>query len=199
MRRYLPLIIGLFLGAISIIMGQIPTAVAQFSGMTVIGNHIGYLCGVMIVAWVYHEKWFKSFLAGFLTMVTANLTYYVTIIAFYLFGIGRSPFPPTPLQSVLGFIMWTIIAAIVCVLAATAVWMARRARSRFINYGIFIVSYAGLLGVIYFFQILPAMAWYEASRAGDFFVAWRFAGRLFEIGFAFMITTVLVCAGLKLR
>ena len=91
MIKYLPIIIGLFLGTVSIIIGQIPTAIAQFSGMTVIGNQMGYLWGVLIVSWVFYEKWLKSFISSFLSMNIANLTYYLSIVAFYVFNVGRSP------------------------------------------------------------------------------------------------------------
>ena len=197
MIKFFPIITGLFLGAVSIVIGQIPTAVAQFSGMTVIGNQMGYLWGVLIVSWVFHEKWRKSFINSFLSMTVANLTYYLSIVAFYVFNIGRSPFPPTPLQSFYGFVQWTIISAFACILAATAVWMARQAKFKLFNYGIFAVSYLGLLGLIYFLQVLPTINWFEVSRAGDFFLTWRFVGRLFEIGFAFVITTVLLSIGLR--
>ena len=197
MIKFFPIVTGLFLGTVSIVIGQIPTAVAQFSGMTVLGNHIGYLWGVLIVSWVFHEKWIKSFISSFLSMIVANLAYYLSIVAFYVFNIGRSPFPPTPLQSFYGFVQWSIISAFACILAATAVWMARQAKFKLFNYGIFAVSYLGLLGLIYSLHVLPAINWYEVSRAGDFFVVWRFVGHLFEVGFAFAITSILLGIGLK--
>ena len=65
MKRYLPIIIGLLLATTSIIMGQIPLTIAQFSGISVIGDHVGYIWGVLIVAWLHHESWRKSFAASF--------------------------------------------------------------------------------------------------------------------------------------
>lgn len=195
MRKYLPLIVGLFLGAVSIIMGKIPTAVAQFSGMTVIGNHIGYLLCALTMAWIYCKSWRNSFIAGLLTMTAANLTYYVSILAFYLFDIG---YPPTPMNTLLSFMQWTVISAIICVLAATAVWIAQHSKSHWLNYGIFIVSYFGLLGVIYLYQVRFFINWYSITFARDGFVqTWRFAGYLYEIGFSFVITTIILSIGLR--
>ena len=195
--KFLPIIIGVFLGACSIIMGQIPTVFAWFTGMTVVGTHMGYLWGSLIAAWVFNKKWKSGFLASYLALTIANLVYYGTIVVFYVSGLGRSPFPPTPLQSLLSFVLWSILSAIVCALAATAVWLAWHAKSKLFNRGIFVAAYIGLLGVIFFWHVLPTINWFTVSREGDFFVAYRLSGRLFEIGFAFVVTTALLVAGLK--
>ena len=199
MRKYIPIPLGIFLGATSIIIGQIPLIIAQFLGMTVMGGHVGYLLAALIAAWLFWESWPKSFVASFLTMTAANITYYACILVFYFTGWGRSPFPPPPFQVLLGLIQWSIISIIVCVLAATAVWMARRASSKLLNYGIFAVSYIGLLGVIYYFNVAPTIFWFSALRAGGAFNGLSFAGRLFEIGFALVITTVIISIGLRIR
>jgi len=198
MSKFFPITLGIFLGANSIVMGQIHTGVAQFSGMTIIGTHIGYLLGVLIIAWLNWQSWLKSFITGFVTMTFANLTYYLTIIVFYLTGWGRSPFPPSPPHSLRGFILWSIISAVTCVLGATAVWLARHAKHKWLNYGIFAVAYAGMLGVMVNFHLRPAIGWYRMSRGGDFFQTWRFVGRLYEVGFAFVLTTVILGIGLRI-
>ena len=197
-KRLAPVVTGIFLGAVSIIIGQVPTAVAQFSGMTVIGNQTGYLLAVLILAWVYFKRWRDSFWAGVIAMTFANLTYYLSILAFYIFKIGRSPFPPTPLQTLFSFTLWTVISTVVCVLAATAVLLAYQNKHKIIKYGIFAVSYIGLLGVIYFIQVRFLINWYNQTINNNGFVqTWRLAGFLFEIGFAFVMSTLVICIGFK--
>ena len=198
MRKYLPIIIGVTIGAISILMGQVHTAVAQFSGMTVIGLNEGYLLAALLVAWLNRQRWRKSFFASFLMLSFANITYYVCILVFYFTGLGRSPFPPSPMNTLFSFTLWTVIAAIVSALAATAVWMARRAKSALVNYGIFAVSYVGLLGVVWFYRLRPFINWYNMTVGRDNFVqTWRVAGFIFEIGLAIVLITVVLAVGLK--
>ena len=200
MRKYFPIILGVFLGAVSIIMGQVHIAIAQFSGMTVIGHNEGYLLGALIVVWLYWDGWRKSFLVSFCYLFAANITYYACILVFYFTGLGRSPFPPSPLDTLFSFTLWTIIMAIVCALAATAVWLARFAKSRLLNYGIFAVSYLGLLGVIYSNRVNFLMMWHESTMARDgHVVAWRLVGYVFEIVFAVVLTTVVLGVGLRRR
>ena len=192
-------ILGVFLGATSIMIGQMPIIIAQFSGMTVIGTHVGYLLGALTAAWIGWHSWRKSLAASLLTMAMANITYYGCILVFYFTGWGRSPFPPPPFQVLLSLIQWTIISAIVCVLAATAVWMARRAQSKWLNYGIFAVSYVGILGVIYYYSIAPTISWFSALQTAGAFNGLHLAGRLLEIGLALVITTVVLGIGLITR
>jgi len=200
MRKYLPIILGIFLGAVSIVMGQIPLHIAQFSGMWAIGNHTGYLLGALIIAWMYYEKWHKSFLMSFVTMTFANLTYYITIVVFYITGWGRSPFPPSPLDSLISFAIWSTIAVVVCLLAATAVWMARRAMQKWLNFGIFIVAYLGMLGVIGNFEVMSVINWYNMSTAEHIqtFNTLAFTSRIFNAGFAFILATTIFSIGLRL-
>ena len=198
MRKYLPITLGLALGAVSVIMGQIPVAAAQFSGMTVIGNHTGYLLGALVIAWMNYESWLKAFISSLITMTAANLTYYLSIIAFYVFNIGRSAFPPAPIESLEGFAYWTLVSSAVCALAAAAVWIARRAKSKWLNYGVFAATYAGMLGVIYYYQLRFVIRWYNNSMVRDGFIETRrFAGYLYEISFAIILTTIVLSVGLR--
>ena len=199
-KLILPIIMGVFLGAISIIMGQVHTAVAQFSGMTVIGHNEGYLLGALIAAWLNWERWAKSFAASFLTLTFANITYYACILVFYFTGWGRSPFPPSPMNTLFSFVLWTVIASIICLLAATAIWMARCAEAKWLNYGIFAVSYAGLLGVVLVFRLRPFIGWYNMTVGRDGFTqTWRVAGFIFEIVLAVVIITVVLGIGFRNR
>ncbi|MCL2077899.1 MAG: hypothetical protein FWH08_05770 [Oscillospiraceae bacterium] len=65
----LPLIVGLFLGAISVIYSKIPAPVANWSGMRVIANQIGYYS--------------KRFFAGDIFEVV--LAFALTTVIFILF------------------------------------------------------------------------------------------------------------------
>ena len=196
----LPIIVGVFLGANSIVMGQVHTAVAQFSGMTVLGHNEGYLLGALAMAWLAWERWHRSFVTSFLTLTMANITYYGSILVFYFTGWGRSPFPSPPLHSLTGFVMWSAISAVVCVLAATAVWFARQEQSKWLNYGIFAVSYVGLLGVVWFYRLRPFVNWYNMTVGRDSFVqTWRVAGFIFEIVLAVVLITVVLAIGFRRR
>ncbi|MCL2171614.1 MAG: hypothetical protein FWB71_05615 [Defluviitaleaceae bacterium] len=198
--KYIPLFVGLFLGIISIIMGQIPRNIAQFTGMTMIGNEIGYLWGALIVAWVCYENWRNSFIASTIAMTTATFTYYSVLIVLYHFEPIRFAMrinEPVASQ-MMGFVMWTIIGVIISLLAATAVWMAKCAKSKLLNYGIFAIAYIGMLGVIFYFRALFAIRWYKMTIERDGVIhSWDFfIGMLYEIGFAFVVTTILVGIGL---
>ena len=198
-NKFLPILIGLFLAAVSILIGQIPLAAAQFSGMTVIGSHMGYLWAVLIMAWLHHEKWHKSFTAGFLTMTVTNIFYYSTLLAFWAFDIGRAPSAIPPLHLLRSFVFWTVISAIVCALAATAVWMAIHAKSKLLNYGIFFVAYLGLIGVTFWSNRFFNIGWHGIGTVSpiNYVQTWRFIGHLFEIGFALVVTTILLGIGLR--
>jgi len=181
-------------------MGQVHLGIAQFSGMTVLGGNEGYLLGALIVAWVNWERWPKSFGMSYLSLIFANITYYGCILVFYFTGWGRSPFPPPPLASLVSFAMWSVIMAVVCALAATAVWMARRAKAGWLNYGIFAVSYVGLLGVVWFYRLGFFINWYNMTiDHSGFVVPWRVAGYVFEMVFAVVLITAVLAIGLRRR
>ncbi len=193
MRKYLPIIMGLLLGVISIIVGQIPNGIRQFTGLTIIGNHIGYILGALIVAWVYAKNWVKSFLLSSFMLTIANFTYYAFIFAFNLLIVQTE----SHMSNLIGLISWLAISVAVSAMAATAIWLVRHLKSKLLCYGIFAMVYLGLLGVIYLYKVRFIINWYGASRVGDFFEAWRFAGYIFEIVFAVAITTVVVAVGLR--
>jgi hypothetical protein len=201
MYRYFPLITGLFLGAVSIIMGQIPRNIAQFTGMTMIGNEMGYLWSALITAWVYSKNWKKSFITSAITLITATFTYYFVLIVLsnfetmrYLMRLGESA-----ANQFRGLIYWTIFSIIIAVLAATAIWMAKHAKSKMLNYGISLIAYIGMLGVLYYFRGRQAIGWYGMKMAEEGYIRSLnyFIGLLYEIGFAFVVTTVLVGIGFR--
>lgn len=199
MRKYLPITIGLFLAVVSIAIGQMPIAITKFSGMTVIGNHMGYLWAVLIMAWLFNEKWYKSFAAAFLTMTVANIFYYSTLILFWVFGLGRAPSSLPPQHLLRGFVIWTVISAIVCVLAAIAVWMAQHAESKFLNYGIFFVAYLGLIMVAFWSSRFFNIGLHGIGTVSpiNYIQTWRFIGFVYEIVFGIVVTTMLLGIGLK--
>ena len=198
MRKLIPITLGVFLGAVSIIMGQMPFVLSQFLGLRSIGTHLGYCLGALAMAWLFHESWRKGFIASFVCMTAANITYYLSVLAFYLFGFGRSPFPPPPYQTLMSFVLWTVISAIICVLAATAVWMARYAKSKLVNYGIFAIAYIGLIGVIFLDSRMFVVGLGGIRRSGvSIEPAVLLAGYLFEIGFSFVMMTAVLGIGLR--
>ena len=197
MKPYLPIIFGLILATASIIMGQIPLAIAQFSGISVIGDHIGYLWAALIVAWLYHESWRKSFAASFITVFIANVVYYIVLIAFYLFDI--TPFALPPLHYLRSFAFWMIVACVVCILAATAVWMARHANSRLLRYGIFFVAYLGIIVAMFWSNRFFIISWQGIRAVSPIYnvQTLRLMGHFFEIGFALIMTTLILGFGYR--
>jgi len=197
MRKFLPIIIGLALGIISVVMGQIHVGVARFSGMTTIGNEMGYLWAALILTWLNYksrQNWFRGFFASFLGLAIASVSYYGILIFQYLFTSARINVPVTSQFTSLAF--WLIISAVVSGLAATAVWMARSAPQKWLNYGIFVVSYIGLVGVALFsnrmFIVRPfSIALFDHNYAD----AWRVWGHFFELGFAIAVSTILLGIG----
>lgn len=195
MSKYLPIILGICLGIVSIIMGQVPRAVAQFSGMTAIGNHMGYLWLALIVAWLCSQSWRKSFAMSFLAILAANLIYYPVLTIFHLFDIALAP-PPWHLWR--SFVYWTAIAAIISVLAATAVWLALKAKFKLLNYGIFLVSFLGMVLVMIYENRM-----FIISRGGitlfqhNYAQAWQVAGHYYQLGFSLVVTVIILGVGLN--
>lgn len=76
--------------------------------------------------------------------------------------------------------------------------MARKANSKLLNYGIFIVSYVGLMGVVWFYRISPFIRWYNMTIGRDGFVqTWRVVGFAFEIVLAIVLITMVLYIGSK--
>ena|GEM_PF-1236205 len=196
--KYLPFIMGAVIGVISIVMGLIPNGIRQFTGLTVIGNHVGYLLGALVVAWVYHEKWLKGFLLSSCMIVIANTVYYAFIFAFSFFDLfgGQTE---SYMSNLYGLLTWCVIGVVVGLLAATAVWMARKAKSRILHYGIFGVSYVGLLGVIYLYQVQFVLTLYRYSAFDSPVSVRQFVGGIFEVVLAVVLTTVVLGIGLRER
>lgn len=188
--RYLPVLIGLFLGVVSVVMGQVSRGVAQFSGMTIIGNEVGYLWAALILAWVNWKSWRKGFFAGFISLSIASGTYY-GILLFQDFFTSKPSTEPWHSQ-LIGFVFWVIIGGAVCVLAATAVWMARCAKQKWLNIGIFVLSYIGLIGASIYYNRMFVVRFFGISLfPHNYADTYRVIGYFFEAGFAFAITTVL--------
>ena len=189
--KNLPIIIGLFLATVSILMGQIPRAVAQFSGMTVLGDHMGYLWGALVVAWLYNENWRKSFTASFLCMLVSYAAYYSALIALY--QLNFIPLALSPLHYLRSFVFWTILAGIVCILASTAVWVVRHTESKVLKHGIFLTSFLVMIGAMFWSNRFFIIGWngIRTITPIDYIPVWRFMGHLFEIVFAFIVTIVI--------
>jgi len=196
--KYLPFIMGLVLGVVSIVMGLIPNGIRQFTGLTVIGNHVGYLLGALVVAWVYHEKWLKGFLLSSCMIIIANAVYYAFVFAFSFFDLfgGQTE---SYMSNLYGLLTWCVIGIVVGLLAATAVWMARKANARLLNYGIFCVSYLGMLGVIYVYNVRFVLTLYRFSAFDSPLSVRQFVGSIFEVVFAVVLTTVVLGIGLRER
>ena len=184
---------GLFLGCVSILMGLIPNGIRQFTGLTVIGNHVGYLLAALIVAWLYSERWVKGALLSGGMLVTANVIYYAFVFAFNAFGVQSE----SHLSNLFGLLAWSVIGLVIGLLAATAVWLARKAKSKILNYGIFGIAYLGMMGVIYVFQVRFVLALYRFSTFDSASSRRQFAGSIFEVGFAVLITTAVLGIGFK--
>jgi len=169
--------------------------VAQFTGMTVIGNAVGYLWAALIVAWIYHENYRKSFVMSFLVLLSANLIYYPILAIFHLFNIT---FAPPPLHLLRSFVYWTIISAIICLLASIAVWMARYVKLKLLNYGIFLIAYIGMIGVMLWENRMFAINWGRITMIVSIQAqTFQAIGYLYELVFGLVVTTIILSVGLK--
>ena len=191
--KYLPLIMGLLLGGISILMGLIPNGIRQFTGLTVIGNNEGYLLGALIIAWLHHKSWVKSFLWSGFMIIVATITYYIFIFAFNIFGVQSE----SHASNLRGLLFWSVIAVLVGLLAATGVWMARKAASKILNYGIFAVACLSMFGVIYLYRVRMVLNLYRFSAFGSALSVRQFVGSIFEIGVAVVLTIIVLGIGFK--
>jgi len=142
------IIAGALLGIASIVRWRVPLTIAQVSGLMVLGSHTGYMVLALIAAW-NGRKWRGGFIRSSVTMGVATIVYYSGALLLYVFEEG---FETSPAQTLRNLVLWLVIGVAVSSLAATAVWMAREAKSKLLNYGIFVMVYLGMLGVIYFFQ-----------------------------------------------
>jgi len=142
------IIAGVVLGISSIVRWRVPFAIAQFSGLMVLGSHTGYMVLALLAAWS-GRKWRDGLKKSSLAMSVATVVYYFGALLLYAFEEGFD----TALSQILHrFMLWIIVGFAVSMLAATAVWMARDAKVRLLNYGIFVVAFFGMIGVVYLFQ-----------------------------------------------
>ena len=106
----LPMIIGLFLGGASTLPGHVNSQIGAWLGLPIWGHFFGYTIGPYVVCYVNRESFIKSWLLGVLTIVIANLTYYLlpVILSSFIDTIHLGNFE----HMMIGFIMWTITALV---------------------------------------------------------------------------------------
>ena len=208
--KFVPVIVGLFLGIIPIVNYHTPSTVGQFSTMASIASPIGYVLSIFVIAWIYKENWKRSFFASFLTMTTAFLTFYLTVhplntLIFQirprrilLIGIQFPPEAFTICWSLVYFVLWTATFVVVCAIAATVVRTILVSKSKMLKLGVLITSYAGLLGLLYYHVGRYVIGWYWATSRGDrLFTPLIFAGHLFEVTVPLVLMTIFFGIGLK--
>ena len=148
--KYAPLIIGVLLGVISAVVGKLPRMVAQFSGMTVIGNHVGYLLGALLIAYLNSQKWRRSFILSSLTIIIASAVYYFLILIMRILGIGNTE---NLIMMATGLIFWSCVGIVCGALAATAAKLMTKSKSKLIRQGTLFATYLALLVVVYLFHV----------------------------------------------
>jgi hypothetical protein len=181
----LTLLAGIVFGLISVIMGQIPKTIAVWSGMRVLGNTVGYSLLILAVVYFYSQTWRRGFIAGSLVNLVATIMYYVPI---YII-LELSPTVVSHQFSIYKFVQWTVIGVICAALAATAVRLLIYGKTRLIKYGALIAAYLGLMFAIYVQHVIGFMNGYKngfLERHNE-----TVAGSIFEIAFAFVLTTAL--------
>ena len=193
-KYVLPVIIGAVLGVISVIVSRVPAQVADWSGMRVIANHIGYLLGTLLLAYINAGKWSDGFIAGTLTMFTANVTYYVIIH----FGGKLELFPGHNILTELdALVWWTVIGAACAALSATIIKYVLHGKALFFRYGAAASWYGAMLFVIYMFDARRVINSYnsevykEHGYLTEYYGGRNFAGDMFSIIFAFVLVTVI--------
>lgn len=181
MKKFiLPLIIGIFLGLISVLMGQIPKAVAIWSGMMVLGNHVGYLLAALIIAYVYSQKWFISFITSSLTIIIASTIYYLLIFIIQ----ELSPAIVYHEFEFDGLFKWSVIGIIIGGLSATTIHFVVFAKTKLIRYGTLIAIYLAMLWfVVYNFVLVLNL--YKNNNLNE-----SFTSIIFEFVFAVILITI---------
>lgn len=195
-KSALPPIVGVFLGTISVLMGQIPPAAALWSGMVVLGNHFGYVLGALIVAYFNTQNWKRSFWTSTLTIIIATVVYYVLIEILGVLGIAEYVVFEGIGRTLIDIAMWSAIGAIVGALSATAMWVARHGKTALLRVGALAAAYAAVLWVLWFSYGGGILAFYrnfyiKQDYLTGYFGGRNFAGDLFETAFAFVTATVL--------
>jgi fumarate reductase subunit D len=184
-KKYSPVWIGVFLGIISVLIGQIPKAVAVWTGMTVLGNHVGYILGALLSAYFYAHKWWKSFLAGASAVIIATLVYYLLI--FLIQSSDRNTTTASGFEE--GLIIWPVIGIIVGLLSATGIWLFKSVKKNWQRRSVFGIGYIGMLFIIY---ISIVRFYINLHRSAPEVLARQpagFPGAVFETAFAVVITT----------
>ncbi|MCL2019782.1 MAG: hypothetical protein FWG70_08495 [Oscillospiraceae bacterium] len=201
MKKYivLPLIVGLVFGFISVIYSKIPAPAANWSGIRLLANHLGYLWYALVLAYINREKWVKAFISGFLAITVANITYYVVIFV-------MMELDPRVIQhsfETMDLIMWTITGLVVGALSATFIRIVMFGKVKFVRYGAIFTWYAAMLFIIYYFVasgIFVRMGNENFIQGGymtGYYSKHYFVGDIYEVVLALAVTTVMLVFFLK--
>ena len=200
MRKYLFIILGVSLGVISVAIGKVPPAVASWSGMTILGNNVGYLLASLIVAYLCCEKFLKSFLLSAATVVIASFVYYGLIFIFAILEIGYTESFPDIIRSL---IFWIVVSVICGALSAISMHIVRRAKIKALRIITLIFTYTCLIFVIYRFEIISTINFRkDPTVTASGYLTGYFAGRnyiadIYSIIFAFVLVTIFFIIALK--
>jgi hypothetical protein len=191
----IPLIVGVFLGFISVLVSRVPAPVAAWSGMRVLANHVGYLAGALLIAYINSDKWLKSFITSAFMLTAANLVYYLLIHLGGVFGL----FPAHSfLTELADLAIWTVIAVICAALSATAIMFMLHGKTKSLRIQAGIAWYFAMLGVIYIFNYHPVTVrynckyWRMQNYLTDHTSGRNFTSDIFEIAFAFALVTIIL-------
>ena len=194
-RIIIPLIIGVFLGFISVVVSRVPAPVAAWSGMRVIANHIGYLATALLIAQINSDKWLKSFITSAFMLTVANIIYYLLIHLGGVFGL----FPAHSfLTELVDLAVWTVIAVICAALSATVIMFISHSNRKLFRFGAAAGWYLAMLWVIYEFIARRVIfcynceIWRELGYLTDYVGGRNFTSDVFEIVFAFLLVTVIL-------
>ncbi|MCL1903488.1 MAG: hypothetical protein FWF94_03625 [Oscillospiraceae bacterium] len=151
-RRYiLPLLLGLALGAISVLIGHTPKTIVAITGMRVIGNQIGYSLGILAMTYINSDKWLRGFVAGSLMNFVATVVYYVAIYTINALSTNVTGYS----FEWVDLILWTVLGAGCSALAASAVRFGVYGKSKLIRYSAAFVTHSALMLAVLLFQALP--------------------------------------------
>lgn len=188
----LPIILGAVLGVISVAVSHVHPAVVYWTGMRVIANHVGYLLGALLCAYVNRDKFWKGFVSGALAIMTANASYYLFIPVVNALNPNVMSGVGFKLDS---FIIWTVIGAVIAALSA-AVMKFIFCRKKLLRTGALISWYAVMLYVVYWLHIPKIISraslyyYIEGGYMTGYHGRHNFAGDIFEAVFSFILFTV---------
>ena len=188
----LPTTIGLALGVLSTLPGHVSPLANHWLGLPILGHFFGYSIGLLIVCYINRKQVKKSWLLGVLTIMIANLTY-------YLLPVALNPFIDTIHlgtmgHMVQGFIMWTVIAMVLACIFVMSLKIWQRGKTLWLRRVAGLVPVLVLLYALYLDRIVIMMRKADGAfgvYGEEYLASERFTADLYWVTIGVVISIVI--------